>query len=176
MSVSMKSPEGGENSAGAQPQTVERKVVIHTDSGEVIKGFLSVPASLSLEAALDAALESNPQTITVRPLQADDLVSVSWENVKAVFFVKSFQGNSARRDIRFNSNRKEVGRIQAEVLFNDNEVIEGTIDNSVRHILDHGILLSPSDPNSNNLLVYANKAAVTNYKVLGVREYREPKG
>ena len=65
---------------------------------------------------------------------------------------------------------------QAEVLFNDNEVIEGTIDNSVRHTLDHGTLLSPSDPNSNNLLVYANKAAVTNYKVLGVREYREPKG
>jgi len=37
-----------------------------------------------------------------------------------------------------------------------------------------GFLLRPSDAESNNLLVYVNKSAISNYRVLGVRAHFKP--
>jgi hypothetical protein len=89
--------------------------------------------------------------------------------LKAVFCVKSFEGDSARQNIRFYANGPVVERIWVEIQFRTKEVIEGTLHNSLRHLVDNGFFLQPSDPESNNILVYIDKSSIMNYRVLGVR-------
>jgi hypothetical protein len=167
------SPERDKTSATGRT-TIDHKVVIRLGSGEVIKGYFTVHVEASLEAILDNSISSDSQSIMVKTAQTNESISVAWSEVKSIFFVKSFRGDPTRKGLRFYAKGPAVGEILAEIRFNDNEVIEGTIDNSAKHIVGVGVLLYPSDPNSNNLMVYANKSAIANYRVLGVRGYRGP--
>jgi hypothetical protein len=118
--------------------------------------------------------QSQATAITVNPLTSNEPVQVALSDIKAVFFVKSFRGDPKRKNLRFYTNGPSVGAIWAEIRFNDNEIIEATIDNSAEHLMGEGVLLHPSDAGSNNLLVYVNKSAISSYRVLGVRAHFEP--
>lgn len=96
-------------------------------------------------------------------------LDVDWPQVKAVFFVLSFEGNRDYRSVRFYSDGPEIKSIWVEIVFQDDEVIEGYISNSLHHLQDDGFFLIPSTPGSNNQLIYVNKAAIASYRVLGVR-------
>jgi hypothetical protein len=88
--------------------------------------------------------------------------------------VKSFAGNPQKKQLRFYKHGPEVAEIWVEIRFKDNEILEGLIDNSIEHLTGEGFLLHPSDVGSNNLAVYVNKAAIAEYRVLGVRGHRKP--
>jgi hypothetical protein len=68
-------------------------------------------------------------------------------------------------------NGPSVGPIWAEIRFKDNEIIEAMIDNSAKHLSGDGFWFHPSDAGSNNLLVYVNKSAIANYRVLGIQAH-----
>jgi hypothetical protein len=174
VSTHVKSSPERDKTLVAERTTIDHKVVIRLGSGEVIKGFFTVHADASLVAILDDSITSGSQSITVKTAQTHESISAAWSEIKSLFFVKSFRGDPTKKALRFYAKGPAVGEILAEIRFNDNEVIEGTIDNSAKHFVGAGVLLHPSDPNSNNLMVYANKAAITNYRVLGVRGYRGP--
>lgn len=101
-------------------------------------------------------------------------VEVAWHDVKAVFFVKSFLGTPKKKHLRFYANGPAVGEIWAEIKFRDNEILEGLIENSVEHLAGEGFMVRPSDVEGNNLAVYVNKAAIAEFRVLGVRASRKP--
>lgn len=174
MSTHTRSSPERDNMPVIERTTIDHKVVIRLDSGEVIKGFFTIDADASLEAVLNDSTTNGSQSIMVKVAPTNESISVAWSDVKSIFFVKSFRGDPARKDLRFYAKGPAVGEVLAEIRFNDNEVIEGIIDNSAKHIVGDGILMQPSDPNSNNLMIYANKSAIANYRVLGVRGYRDP--
>jgi hypothetical protein len=154
------------------PAVEERKVVVKLRSGEVVKGYATVP---EVDAA-DPFYDSNQNckaALTVRLLHSNDPMGIPLIDVKAVFFVKSFRGDPKRKCLRFYSNGPAVGTIWAEIRFTDNEVIEATIENSVQHLMGDGFWFRPSDGESNNVLIYVNKSAIASYRVLGVRAHRE---
>ncbi len=151
----------------------ERKVVVKLRSGEVVKGYTTSPGSDAASLFNDSSQNSG-NAIRVRLVNSNAPIRIALSDVKAVFFVKSFRGDPKRKNLRFYTNGPAVGAIWAEIRFIDNEVIEATIENSVQHLMDDGLLLRPSDADSNNVLIYVNKSAITSYRVLGVRAHREP--
>lgn len=148
----------------------ERKVVVHLGSGSVLKGVIACPNDHDPEALFE---NEEIVEIEMRLLEAEEWMRIPIDDVKAIFFVKSFRGDAKRKALRFYSNGPDLGPIWAEIRFHDNEVLEGKIDNTARHLVGKGFVMHPTDSGGNNLMVYVNKKAVRGYRVLGVRANRE---
>lgn len=150
----------------SENKTDEHKVVVHLRSGSIVKGIMAIPGGVEPpEFFADAHLLA----VEVRLLESKEWMRIPVQEVKAIFLVRSFRGDAKRKALHFYSRGPELGPIWAEVRFDDDEVIEGKIENSARHLLGGGFVLRPTDVGGNNLLVYANKRAVRSYRVLGVR-------
>jgi hypothetical protein len=158
----------------ASSSTKQHKVVVKLRSGEVVRGHVILPRDADIAGLFNGSNQNQEATITVNSLTSNEAVRVELNEIKAVFFVKSFRGDPKRKGLRFYTNGPSVGAIWAEIRFEDNEIIEATIDNSAQHLMGDGLLLHPSDAGSNNQLVYVNKSAISHYRVLGVRAHFEP--
>ena len=149
-----------------QTSTSDRVVIRY--NGEVIKGYLEQQKAEDLGGLLGQANRRIQDTLTVR-LENGELKQVPTAKVKAIFFVKSFEGQSERDELKFFSHAPIVHGIWTQVHFLDGEVVEGIVHNSMHHLVDPGFFLIPTDPGSNNKLIYVTKSALKDYRVLGVR-------
>jgi hypothetical protein len=109
------------------------------------------------------------QSIQVKLLDCDRIETVTIEAIKAAFLVRSFDGNAQRQDLNFHSNMPISKGVWIRVCFADDELMEGIVLNTGAFILDPGFCLVPTDPMSNNRLVYVPKARLKNVEVLGLR-------
>ncbi len=143
---------------------------MNMQDGSVLKGYLETHAPTDLESLLADPYRSFPNKLNLQPANGSGKeLTIDVTKAKAVFFVKSFDGNKTRHPVRFYANGPAIHGIWAEIRFKDGEVVEGIIQNSIHHLLEDGFLLSPSDPESNNEVIYVMKDAIANYRVLGVR-------
>jgi len=156
----------------AQRATEKRKVVVNLQDGTVVKGYLETTVPTDLASLLQVPLRRFPAHFKLIGANGCGDHNVDVRNAKAVFFVKSFEGDKEKNPVRFYSNGPAVHGIWVEVRFRDGEVVEGVIHNSIHHLVEEGFLMSPSDPESNNELIYVLKSAIQNYRVLGVRTVR----
>jgi hypothetical protein len=164
------SPSGLPKENGHGASLKEHKIVVHLRTGSVFKGHISCGADPDPAAMFEDAEVSG---IDIRLLETAEWVHIPIDEVKAIFFVKSFRGDSKRKTLRFYTNGPDLGPIWAEIRFQDNEVLEGKIDNTARHLAGNGLVVHPTDADGNNLLVYVNKKAVRGYRVLGIRTHHE---
>lgn len=155
----------GEIAAGIQKQ----KIVVHLEDGTIQKGYLRAEVPRDLEALLALRSRSFPRQLELESVDDGQLFSVDIQNAKAVFFVKSFDGNKRRHTVKFYANGPSVQAIWVQVVFNDGETVEGAVNNSLHHLVEPGFFLKPSDPESNNELLYVLKSWIKEYRVLGVR-------
>ncbi len=93
---------------------------------------------------------------------------ISSEGLKAVFFVKSFEGRS-HDDLRFHDSFPPAECLWVRVTFLDEEVMEGLIYNKSDFVLSAGFFFFPSDPEGNNWLVYVPKSQIRDFNILGLR-------
>jgi hypothetical protein len=159
----MASANDSAESKGAE--VIRHKVVIAMQDGVLIKGYFCAepPADLTLLAGnSDSHIHDRYISEDGTPLEAN------WTQVKAVFFVSSFDGDRKYQPLRFYSNGPAIKSIWVEIVFRDGEVIEGIVQNSIHHLKDDGFFLFPSTPGGNNLLIYVNKTAIADYRVLGI--------
>jgi len=135
------------------------KVVIHLRDGTIKKGYLKM---LDEEAGV------------VEIIRIDDILEAfHFEDIKAVFFVKDFEGKRSYRERKlFNSEvSEEIKRIY--IKFFDKETLWGYIKGPLPwqrgFYLDNkkpkGIFVYPSDPNSNNKKIYVVFSAVEDLTV-----------
>jgi len=89
--------------------------------------------------------------------------------MKALFFVKSFEGNRQYSEIKFFNGEPKIEGLWVHLTFSDNEKTEGIVHNSVSFLTEPGFLMKPPDPNSNNQAVYVMKESLTAFRVVGVR-------
>ena len=86
------------------------------------------------------------------------------DGLKALFVVRSFEGNAAYNERKsFTEEDKAYGE-KVELTFGDGEVMQGSRVGS--HPRGPGFLLSPPDPKSNNILVFAVSTAVKHFRFL----------
>ena len=145
------------------------KVVIQFGS-RTIKGYLDSPAWSTVEEMLIRAPHSAPESFRVRSLDTDIVEEISAHEIKAVFYVNSFDGDSKHEILNFHSRAPIVHGIWMRLQFLDGEVMEGIVYNSIRYLIDPGFFLLPTDPDSNNRLVYVRKSWLADHRILGMRK------
>lgn len=95
---------------------------------------------------------------------SNEPVMVKMNELKAVFFVRSFGGNPAYVERKgFLDGEKPPGR-KVEVTFEDGEVVRGSILGY--NPKQTGFFLFPVDPNSNNTKVFVVNGAVKGFQYL----------
>jgi hypothetical protein len=146
------------------------RVVIRYES-HAVRG-LAEPRELG---TIEQLLQNDPvyplDSIRLKLLDSGDVEDVSTKDAKAVFFVKTFDGDLRHRALHFHEHAPIVAGLWVRVYFYDGEMIEGIISNTKDFVLETGFFLRPTDPNGNNRLVYVLKAGLKDFHVLGMRNY-----
>ncbi len=138
-------------SSQPSPAVQRSKVVVALLSGERLKGYVydfsAMRDAFNISAQQDSLAERG--------------VRVELKNVKAVFFVKDFDGNRAHKPNASEANPLQHGR-KMEITFADGEKLVGTTEAYNPQKL--GFFIVPADADSNNLRVF-----VVNKNVRGVK-------
>ncbi len=145
------------------------KIVAHLRTGKLLKGYVELPVptdSNGLVATVPIAL---PKQISVEATDTKHKHSINLTTLKALFFVKSFQGNPQYSEIKFFNGEPKIEGLWVHLTFSDNEKTEGIVHNSIGFLTEPGFLMKPPDPNSNNQAVYVLKESLTHFRVVGVR-------
>lgn len=122
------------------------KVVIRYMNGSVVKGTTSdfAPNRTTFTLNRDAPAGAEP-------------VQIGFQDLKAIFFVHSFQGNREYREQKLRIPQGTIGR-RYLLTFTDGETMRGTALGV--NLSQHGFLLFPSDPGSNNKRIFVMHSAV----------------
>ena len=145
------------------------KVVIQFGAKR-IKGYLESPIWNTIEELLSNAPPSSPEIFRIRRLESDTVEEIPTRDIKAVFYVNTFDGDPDHKDLNFHSRAPIVHGIWMRLQFLDGEVMEGIVYNSIRYLVDPGFFVLPTDPRSNNKLVYLVKSWLVAHRVLGMRK------
>jgi uncharacterized membrane protein len=122
------------------------QIVAHLIDGTIVKG---------------TSLDVDPKrpTCHLRP-EAGEAVEIALADVKALFFVKSWSGESGRNDAKqpVTGDSRLLGAKLVRVVFADGEEIVGLM-NRFPPITPYFYML-PIDPQSNNIRILVNGAAI----------------
>jgi len=144
------------------------RVIIRFE-GRAVRGVVE-PQELG---SIEQLLLNDPlyplDSIRLKLLDTGQVEDVSTKDAKAVFFVKTFDGDLRHRALHFHEHAPIVPGLWVRVYFYDNEMIEGIISNTRDFVLEDGFFLRPTDPNGNNKLVYVLKGGLKDFHVLGMR-------
>jgi hypothetical protein len=144
-------------------------VVVRCDAG-VIKGYLEVPQWNSADEAVQIAPEHACDVFRIRHLESNVVEEIPANEIKAVFFVSDLNGEPDRNSLRFHALEPILPGIWVQVQFRDGEIIEGIIENSIRFLNEPGFFLRPTDPGTNNKLIYVMKNWLAEHHVLGLTD------
>ncbi|HEU5458667.1 MAG TPA: hypothetical protein VFU68_08610 [Terracidiphilus sp.] len=145
------------------------KVVIQYGTRSV-RGYLETPTGNTIEDVLGGPLPGATESLHIRLLDSDKIEDIPIADVKAVFYVNSFNGDPVRRNINFHTRTPIMHGIWMRLEFLDGEVLEGIVHNSIRYLVDSGFFLLPTDPGSNNKLIYVQKKWLVEHRILGLRK------
>jgi hypothetical protein len=132
---------------------MSNQVVAHFRDGHVLKGI---------------SLDVDPEkpVFHIRPPQGK-AVEAKLQDLKALFFVRSLDGNSATNDQK-NLDPKDTrarGSTPIKVSFEDGETISGLTIRFPPH--KPYFFIVPADPKSNNIRILINKSAVVAMEKIG---------
>lgn len=144
------------------------KVVVQFGA-RTLKGYLEPLAGNTIEELLKGAPLGAPASLRIRSLESDIVEEVSTQDLKAIFYVHSFEGDARHKELNYYGKSPIVHGIWMRVQFLDGEVMEGIVHNSLRYLVDPGFFLFPTDPFSNNKLVYVVKSKLADHRILGTR-------
>ena len=137
-----------------------QKVVIRYTDGRVLRGFAPKRNDTALEDTL-------PDSLVVKESDGKP-VKVVASNIKAIFFVKSFEGDQDYTEFKVFSGRPSGKGVWVRVRFQDGEVIEGVAPNCFETYSKALFYITPPDPRSNNQGVLVSKHYLKEMEVLGL--------
>ena len=145
------------------------KVVARLRDGSTLKGYLDEPLELDFDALFVDAHSALPKEIGLRSADSGEKVAVPLDSLKALFFVRSFEGRKDYSEVKFFEKNPPIKGLWVRIRFYDDEHLEGVVRNSVEFLIDPGFYLKPPDPLSNNEILYVVKESLADFRVLGVR-------
>ena len=132
-----------------------KKVVVRRLDRGLIKGF--VDSNSYLRPGSMEMLDREGRTVHV-PLDA----------IKAIFFVREFEGNPQRSERKLFQSRPRLAGLWVHITFKDNEILEGLLPSNLTELHPEGFLLTPAGLYSNNLKIFVPRSALSSIDVLGV--------
>ncbi|KAA6458342.1 hypothetical protein DYQ86_20730 [Acidobacteria bacterium AB60] len=155
--------------AAMQANEVSERVVVRLGD-EAIKGFLDLRPGDTIDALLQNVTAAPPPVLRIRRLDNGTVQEIPIDRTKAIFYVNDFNGDPDHRDLHFYRGAPIVHGVWIRLEFVDGEVMEGLVHNTIRFLLDPGFFIRPTDPRSNNRLVYVVKKWLKECRVLGLRD------
>ncbi len=156
-------------SQGADKELSEAYRVVVRYEHHAVRGLVE-PGELG---SIEQLLRNDPiyplDSIRLKLLGSNTVQDVPTKDAKAVFFVKTFDGDLRHRALHFHEHAPIVPGLWVRVYFYDGEMIEGIISNTRDFVLESGFFLPPDRPERNNKLVYVLKGGLKDFHVLGMR-------
>ncbi|HZY64204.1 MAG TPA: hypothetical protein VFE38_16930 [Edaphobacter sp.] len=146
---------------------MHRVVVRYED--RTVRGFADADELGTIEQLLHTSQQHPLDSIRLRLLDSEEIEELPTDSAKAIFFVKTFEGDLKHRALHFHEHAPVTQGLWVRVYFHDNEMIEGIISNTSDYVLKDGFFMMPTDPNGNNKLVYVLKGRLKDFHVLGLR-------
>ncbi len=134
-----------------------------------VRGFAQAHELGSIEHLLRNAPQHPLHSIRLTSPETGEVHEVSVRDAKAIFFVRTFDGDLNHRALHFHENAPVMEGLWVRVRFHDGELIEGLISNTHDYVLGDGFFMMPTDPNGNNRLIYVMKSKLRDFNVLGIR-------
>lgn len=145
------------------------KVVAHLTDGHLIKGYSDLLVSTEWDRLENDHPASVPSELTVRLVESDQSITIPMKSLKALFFVRTFEGEHTYNEVKFFEGHPQTEGLWVRMIFKDGECTEGVVRNSIRFLIQPGFLLRPPDLQSNNEIVYVLKDALAAFSVMGVK-------
>ena len=127
------------------------KVVIRYLDGRIVKGYTH-------------DFFPNKPVFHVGSGPSDKGVQVQVDELKAVFFVKKFEGNPEYDEHRAFKEGQVIQGRKVLMTFNDGEMLSGSVLGYDPN--RPGFFLAPSDPDSNNMRIFVVQAAVDQFEFI----------
>lgn len=143
-------------------------VVVHLNDGTLVKGTLHWP----IATEHPVPLPSLPAAVQIEDASTGENRAVDLATAKAVFFVRTHEGNPRHDEVRF-FRSSLVLDLWIQARMPDGEILEGRTENSIRLLTEPGFWLWPTDRVANNLLVYVPKSSVVEFHVMGCGTARQ---
>lgn len=137
-----------------------RKVVVRCDDGSSLRGYLS-PED-------EAALQKNGMEPFVVQVLGGHSQEIKPTQIKAIFFVKTFEGSPNYSEFKVFTNRPNGRGVWVRAHFRDGEIMEGVAPNSLATYFNPVFSMTPPDPASNNQAVLVSKRFLAEMHVLGL--------
>jgi len=151
----------------AEAATGDDLVVVHTRAGELIKGYLRWMAV----SVAPCSLPPLPDVLQVRHDMEGGISNIDLADVKAVFFVRTHEGNVDYSEVKFFAD-EHVSELWVRVELADGESLEGRVENNIGLLAESGFWLWPTDCVANNMIVYVPKSSVVDFQVMGLKAAR----
>ncbi len=134
-----------------QPGTEINRIVVRFKNGNILKGVTR------------DFIPEKPKFHIIHP--DERIQEIDTETMKAIFFVKSYEGNKDHQDAKGFANIDPVTfrGMKIKVTFFDNETVYGSTMGYNKN--RKGFFILPADPNSNNIRIYVVASAVKEVKL-----------
>ncbi len=135
--------------------STHKKVIIERFDREPLKGYV------------------NPQTwLTPDRLElispAGAAVSIPYDDVKVVAFVRDFEAEGFARTRRAFTSRPKAEGLWVHLLFRDGDAVQGLMANNLLESGPAGFMVTPPEAASNVQKLFVPRAALRELRVLGV--------
>ncbi|MEO8050579.1 MAG: hypothetical protein ABI833_09210 [Acidobacteriota bacterium] len=135
--------------------TTNKKVFVTRFERESVAGFVQTPAGF----AEDAVELLSP---------AGTLLRLPYSEVKAVCFVRDFDGGDTWREHRTFTSRPKAPGLWVRLVFLDSDSTEGLLANNLMLLEPTGFFITPPDPSFQNQRIFVPRAALGEVQVIGV--------
>jgi hypothetical protein len=142
-------------------------VVVNLKNRPMLRGYYRTDDSAILPTALPGDL---PSTLEIEPEDGTSTVTVDLKDTKAVFFVRSFAGSPAQQDVRFFDSLAIHPYLWIRMAFQDGEIMEGRVANSMDLLTKNAFRLFPVDELTNNRCLFIPKESVCSFQIIGLLE------
>ena len=122
---------------------------------ESVQGFVQTPGGFT-----DDAVE------LLTP--GGTLLRLPYSEVKAVCFVRDFDGGDTWREHRSFASRPKAPGLWVRLVFQDNDSTEGMLANNLMLLEPAGFFITPPDPTFHNQRIFVPRVALREVQVMGV--------
>jgi hypothetical protein len=135
--------------------STNKKVLVTRFERESVAGFVQTPGGLGVEAV---------ELLT----PSGSLVRLPYSEVKAVCFVRDFEGGETWREHRAFATRPKTPGLWIKLVFRDQDSTEGLLANNLMLVEEAGFHIIPPDPTFQSQRIFVPRMALREVQVLGV--------
>jgi hypothetical protein len=135
--------------------STNKKVLVSRFDRDTLSGFVNPTTYLTANGL---------ELLTVNGM----ILTVPYEEVKTVSFVRDFQQGEPRQEMRSFTARPKMEGLWLRLRFRDGDSMEGVLANNLLQLDGTGFTIVPPDPGYQNQRLFIPRAAVTQVQVLGV--------